>query len=93
MLKTLIKRHIPLAFMSSRERTEQIIRSVYHVNGTDIERLFRSCRVDANAQKEIFDLIHEQYGERLVSAYVMRDPVLSRKVMGEALARLVLRCE
>jgi hypothetical protein len=92
MLKALINKHFPLAFRTDRERTEQLIRIVLKHNGTDIEKTFRSCRADANTQKGIFDLIHEQYGELLLST-LYRDRELSQKVMNEALVQLMLQCE
>jgi hypothetical protein len=92
MLKALLNKRFPLAFRSDRERTEQIIRIVIKNNYTDIDKLFRSSRADVNAQKEIFDVIHEQYGERILST-IFRDRELSQKVMNEALMKLMLLCE
>jgi hypothetical protein len=92
MLKALLNKRFPLAFKSDREKTEQIIRIVLKHSGTDIERIFHFSRIDADAQNEIFDLLHEQYGERLLST-AFRDRECSQDVMNEALMKLMLQCE
>lgn len=94
MLMSFIHKRFPLALRSDRERTEQMVRIAFKSNAErDLEDFFRTCHVDAAAEKKIFDEIHDQYGEKLLSSFFSRDMELSRKVMGEALMKLMLQCE
>ena len=93
LLKTFINKHFPLALRSDRERTEQLIRLACQANEIDVEENFNCCDVKFEVQKQLFDLLHKEYGELLLSSYFQRDMVVHRKTIAAAVYKLMLQCE